>query len=148
MNGVLQIRLYVISRYACFCEYVTCLLINLLLINYFSCPKTCRMVENDKSIKCTKFRKIDQNVDYVSMWCGRRNDEVDFCGMNWCMASVIVLVILLQASSGLSLLRQVFQGAAASLFLKPSQSALLYSQTCLGGGVSDSGEASSRAWTR
>ena len=30
------------------------------------------MVENDKSIKCTKFRKIDQNVDYVSMWCGRR----------------------------------------------------------------------------
>ena len=45
----------------------------------------------------------------------------------------------------LSLLRQVFQGAAASLFLKPSQSALLYSQTCLGGGVSDSGEASSRA---
>ena len=29
------------------------------------------MVENDKSIKCTKFRKIDQNVDYVSMWCGR-----------------------------------------------------------------------------
>ena len=34
------------------------------------------MVENDKSIKCTKFRKIDQNVDYVSMWCGRR--------INWC----------------------------------------------------------------
>ena len=30
------------------------------------------MVENDKSVKCTKFRKIDQNVDYVSMWCGRR----------------------------------------------------------------------------
>ena len=30
------------------------------------------MVENDKSIKCTKFCKIDQNVDYVSMWCGRR----------------------------------------------------------------------------
>ena len=30
------------------------------------------MVENDKSIKFTKFRKIDQNVDYVSMWCGRR----------------------------------------------------------------------------
>ena len=33
------------------------------------------MVENDKSIKCTKFRKIDQNVDYVSMWCGRRFGE-------------------------------------------------------------------------
>ena len=31
------------------------------------------MVENDKSIKYTKFRKIDQNVDYVSMWCGRRS---------------------------------------------------------------------------
>ena len=30
------------------------------------------MVENDKSIKCTKFRKIDQNVDYVCMWCGRK----------------------------------------------------------------------------
>ena len=29
------------------------------------------MVDNDKSIKCTKFCKIDQNVDYVSMWCGR-----------------------------------------------------------------------------
>ena len=27
------------------------------------------MVENDKSIKCTKFRKIYQNIDYVSMWC-------------------------------------------------------------------------------
>ena len=34
------------------------------------------MVENDKSIKCTKFRKIDQNVDYVSMWCGRRIEYV------------------------------------------------------------------------
>ena len=30
------------------------------------------MVQNDKSIKCTKFHKIDQNVDYASMWCGRR----------------------------------------------------------------------------
>ena len=36
------------------------------------------MVENDKSIKCTKFRKIDQNVDYVSMWCGRRIVDVMF----------------------------------------------------------------------
>ena len=36
------------------------------------------MVENDKSIKCTKFRKIDQNVDYVSMWCGRRIIPLQF----------------------------------------------------------------------
>ena len=30
------------------------------------------MVENDKSTECTKFGKIDQNDDYVNMWCGRR----------------------------------------------------------------------------
>ena len=68
---MLKIRLYVMSI-CLFLRYVTCLLSNFSLISQFSCLKTCKMVENDKSTKCTKFGKIDQNDDYVSMWCGRR----------------------------------------------------------------------------
>ena len=51
--------LYVISRYVCFCKYVTCLQLNFSLIN-FLVRKLCRMVENE-------FHKIDQNIINV-MW--------------------------------------------------------------------------------